>query len=91
MRAFSLLSEIVCLRFGCLILSTFFNKFSTEPNSLINSAAVLTPMLGTPGILSELSPASACTSITLSGVTPNFSLTSSMPISLFFIESKSVV
>ena len=47
---------------------------------LISSAAVLTPMPGTPGTLSTASPQSACTSITLSGVTPNFSNTSSGPI-----------
>ncbi len=37
-------------------------------------------MPGTPGTLSTASPQSACTSITLSGVTPNFSNTSSAPI-----------
>ena len=36
-------------------------------------------MPGTPGTLSTLSPASACTSITLSGFTPNFSRTASSP------------
>ena len=45
------------------------------------------PMPGTPGTLSTLSPASACTSTTLSGVTPNFSSTSGSPISLFFMVS----
>jgi hypothetical protein len=33
-------------------------------------------MPGTPGTLSVASPASACTSTTLSGATPNFSITS---------------
>ena len=45
------------------------------------------PMPGTPGTLSVLSPASACTSTTLSGVTPNFSITSGSPMVLFFIVS----
>ena len=47
---------------------------------LISSAAVLTPMPGTPGTLSTLSPHSAWTSMTLSGPTPNFSRTSASPI-----------
>ena len=50
------------------------------PKVLISSAAVLTPMPLTPGTLSTLSPQSAWTSTTLSGVTPNFSITSSGPI-----------
>ncbi len=50
-------------------------------------AAVLTPMPGTPGTLSVESPASACTSITLSGGTPNFSITASGPILVFLIGS----
>ncbi len=39
-------------------------------------------------MLSTLSPASACTSTTLSGGTPNFSTTSSGPIALSFIGSR---
>ena len=44
-------------------------------------------MPGTPGTLSVESPISDCTSITLSGGTPNFSITSAMPIFLSFIVS----
>ena len=53
----------------------------------MSSAAVLTPMPGTPGTLSVESPARAWMSITLSGVTPNFSCTSGKEIGLFFIGS----
>ena len=48
----------------------------------MSCAAVLTPMPGTPGTLSVESPISACTSITFSGGTPNFSITSAMPMRL---------
>ena len=44
-------------------------------------------MPGTPGTLSVESPASACTSTTLSGPTPNFSRTSASPMRRFFIGS----
>ena len=44
-------------------------------------------MPGTPGTLSVESPISACTSITFSGGTPNFSITSAMPMRLSFIVS----
>ena len=54
---------------------------------MISSAAVLTPMPGTPGTLSDESPISACTSITLDGGTPKRSITSASPITLFFIVS----
>ena len=64
---FFYLSNNVCLLLGCLIVSTFFNNSSKEPNWLINSAAVFTPIPGTPGILSTESPANDCTSITFSG------------------------
>ncbi len=50
-------------------------------------AAVFTPMPGAPGTLSVESPASACTSTTLSGVTPNFSITASAPSLIFLIGS----
>ena len=53
----------------------------------MSSAAVLTPIPGTPGTLSTLSPQSAWTSMTLSGPTPNFSRTSAAPIGLSFIGS----
>ena len=45
------------------------------------------PMPGAPGTLSTLSPHSAWTSTTLSGVTPNFSNTCSAPIFRFFMVS----
>ena len=45
------------------------------------------PIPGAPGTLSTLSPAKDCTSITLSGPTPNLSITSLILIVLFFIES----
>ena len=51
-------------------------SFSRVPYLLINSAAVLTPIPGTPGTLSLLSPANACTSITLLESTPNLFLIS---------------
>ena len=44
-------------------------------------------MPGTPGTLSVESPISACTSITFSGGTPNFSITSAPPIRLSFMVS----
>ena len=53
----------------------------------MSCAAVLTPMPGTPGTLSVESPISACTSITFSGPTPNFSITSARPMRLSFIVS----
>ena len=74
-------------RFGCLISPARASRVSRSPYSLISSAAVLTPMPGTPGTLSVESPASACTSTTLSGVTPNFSRTSSGPMVRFFMVS----
>ena len=45
-------------------------------------------MPGTPGTLSVESPISACTSMTFSGGTPNFSITSARPIFLSFMVSK---
>jgi hypothetical protein len=44
-------------------------------------------MPGTPGTLSTESPASACTSTTLSGGTPNFSITSATPMRRSFMVS----
>ena len=44
-------------------------------------------MPGTPGTLSLKSPISACTSMTLSGPTPNFSITSAAPMRLSFMVS----
>ena len=74
-------------RFGCLISAARSSSVSRSPYSWISCAAVLTPMPGAPGTLSTESPASACTSITRSGPTPNFSNTSSGPIGLFFSVS----
>ena len=53
----------------------------------MSCAAVFTPMPGTPGTLSVESPISDCTSMTLSGGTPNFSITSARPIFLSFMVS----
>ena len=76
MRAFSAFSISASRRLGCLISPARASSVSRSPYSLISCAAVLTPMPGTPGTLSTVSPASACTSTTLSGGTPNFSITS---------------
>ena len=48
------------------------------------------PMPGTPGTLSVASPARACTSTTLSGVTPNFSKTSGSRIGFCLIGSSMI-
>ena len=76
MRAISALSISDCRRLSCLISLARLSSVSRSPYSPINCAAVFTPMPGTPGTLSVESPISACTSITLSGPTPNFSITS---------------
>ena len=55
--AFSLFSKIVSLLLFCLISVAFCKRFSKFPYLLISSAAVLTPIPGTPGTLSLLSPA----------------------------------
>ena len=52
-------------RLSCLISAARASSVSRSPNSLMRSAAVLTPMPGTPGTLSDESPISACTSIDL--------------------------
>ncbi len=54
---------------------------------MISSAAVFGPMPGTPGTLSDESPISDCTSMTFSGPTPNFSMTSARPMRLSFMVS----
>jgi hypothetical protein len=74
-------------RLGCLISPVRSSNASRVPYSLISCAAVFTPMPGAPGTLSVESPASACTSMTLSGVTPNFSNTASGPSLIFLIGS----
>ncbi len=76
MRAFSAFSISAWRRFSCLISPARASSVSRSPYSPISCAAVFTPMPGTPGTLSVESPISDCTSITLSGVTPNFSNTS---------------
>ena len=76
-----------CRRLGCVISSARDSSVSTSPNSWISAAAVLIPIPGAPGTLSVESPASACTSTTLSGPTPNFASTPSTPMRTFFIAS----
>ena len=87
MRTWSANAISVSRRFGCLISPARSSSASTLPNSVISCAPVFTPMPGAPGTLSTGSPARDCTSTTCSGPTPNFSITSSRPISLFFIGS----
>ena len=72
---------------SCFIFSTFEISSSTEPNSFINCDAIFGPIPGTPGTLSDESPAKAWTSTTFSGLTPNFSKTVSFVICFFFIGS----
>ncbi len=86
-RAFSAFSISDWRRFSCLISLARASSVSRSPYSPISCAAVLTPMPGTPGTLSVESPISDCTSITLSGGTPNFSITSARPIRLSFMVS----
>ena len=74
-RIWSACSISVWRRLGCLISPARSRSVSRSPYSLIRSAAVFTPIPGAPGMLSTLSPASACTSITRSGPTPNFAST----------------
>ena len=74
-------------RFDGFIDGAAASTASTSPNSLISCAAPLGPIPGTPGTLSVESPISACTSTILSGVTPNFSITSAGPIGFCLIGS----
>ena len=90
MRAFSAFSIKASRRFGCLISPARFSSVSRSPYSTISCAAVLMPMPGTPGTLSVESPASACTSTTFSGGTPNFSITSGIPMRRSFMVSNIV-
>ena len=85
--ALSLFSISVSLLLFCFISYALSNNLSNVPYLLINSAAVLTPIPGTPGTLSLLSPANAWTSITLLGSTPNLLIISFEFINLFFIGS----
>ena len=68
MRACSANSIRFSRRFCCLISEARASRVSRSPYSASSCAAVFTPMPGTPGTLSTESPASDCTSITLSGV-----------------------
>jgi len=89
-RAFSAFSISASRRFGCLISPARMSSVSRSPYSTISWAAVLMPIPGTPGTLSVESPASACTSTTFSGGTPNFSITSAMPMRRSFMVSNMV-
>ena len=62
--ALSLFCNKVSFLFFCVISSIFFSKLSKFLYLFINSAAVFMPIPGTPGILSEESPAKDWTSIT---------------------------
>ena len=64
-----------------VILSVLAKTSSRLPNLLINSIAVASPIPGTPGMLSLVSPAKAIISTILSGVTPN----------LFFTQPSSII
>ena len=74
-------------RFEGFIAGAAASAVSRSPNSLMSCAAPFGPMPGTPGTLSTESPISACTSTILSGVTPNFSITSAGPIGFCLIGS----
>ena len=87
MRALSACSISISRRLLAFIKGAASSTASTVPYSLISCAAPFGPMPGTPGTLSTESPISACTSITLSGVTPNLASTSARPIVVFFIGS----
>ena len=89
--ALSLFDKSVSLLLFWGISDALFNKFSKFLYLFINSAAVFTPIPGTPGTLSELSPARDWTSITWWGFTPNFSNTSFSPITLLFIGSNNLI
>ena len=78
-RAWSANSIRFSRSFFCLKSGALASTSSREPCSRISLVAVLAPTPGTPGTLSEASPIRPRTSITLSGVTPNFSRTPSTP------------
>ncbi len=67
MRASSACSVRFCLRLAPLISSTWSSTASSEPNRCSSSAAVLSPIPGTPGMLSLVSPFSPMKSGTSSG------------------------
>ena len=86
-RAFSACSISASRRLEGFIAGAAASTVSRSPNSLMSWAAPFGPMPGTPGTLSTESPISACTSTILSGVTPNFSITSGGPIGFCLIGS----
>ena len=69
-RASSACSVRFCLRFAPEISSTAPSTPSRSPNCCSSWAAVLSPIPGTPGMLSEVSPLSPMKSVTSSGGTP---------------------
>ena len=70
MRASSAWLVRFSLRLAPEILSMLASTPSRSPYSLSSWAAVLSPMPGTPGMLSEVSPFSPIRSVTSSGGTP---------------------
>ena len=86
-RAASACSISRSRRFDGFIAGAAASTPSRSPNSFSSCAAVFGPIPGTPGTLSTESPISACASISLSGVTPNFSITSGGPIGFCLIGS----
>ncbi len=86
-RAASACSISASRRFDGFMAGAAASTVSRSPNSARSCAAVFGPMPGTPGTLSTELPISACTSISLSGVTPNFSITSPGPIGFCLIGS----
>ena len=70
MRASSANSVRFCLRLAPEIWSTLASTPSSEPKRCSSSAAVLSPIPGTPGMLSDVSPLSPMKSGTSSGGIP---------------------
>ena len=70
MRALSACSVRFCLRFAPVIWSTLLRTPSRSPNFCSRSAAVLSPIPGTPGMLSDVSPLRPMKSGTSSGGMP---------------------
>ncbi len=69
-RASSACSVRFCLRLAPEISSTLSSTFSSEPKRWSSSDAVLSPMPGTPGMLSDVSPLRPMKSGTSSGGMP---------------------
>jgi hypothetical protein len=70
MRASSANSVRFCLRLAPEISSTLASTSSSVPKRCSSSAAVLSPIPGTPGMLSDVSPLSPMKSGTSSGGIP---------------------